>query len=629
MHRVNLNQVTFNQQVFDHASFGISLVSPDGLILTVNPAMEKMLGYSKAEFDGKRIGDFTHPDEAQADIDDLKALLSNDGEVQMEGRYIKKNGEIMWGLLSIKLFCDETDNPMYYITQMIDITKQKESERRLQESVERYTSLKKYNHDAVISFGLDGRIINANTMAEKLTGYLIETELIGMKLANLIGNENVSKILEKSLYDNSIEHDIDMLFTKDGNTVEVLASIAPIFVGGHNIGFYLICKDISEQKKLLLAKETAEATNKAKSEFLAMMSHEIRTPMNGVVGMTDILLDMTDLSEEQRSCIEVIRKSGETLLSIINDILDLSKIEAGRIELQEEIFDLRRCIKDSFSVISGRAEIKNLSLTYTLNHDVPDYIYSDPERLKQVLINLLGNAVKFTHKGSISVKVEQRKGDPDKLVFTVTDTGMGIDPAWLNRIFEPFAQIGSLMTRRYEGTGLGLAISRRLVRMMGGEIHAVSDGSNGSSFIFTIRLKEAPEFPSEQGVEPMSNNAIKTSILLAEDNPIDQLVMSKMLEKMGHKVTVVTNGKEAAEAVHKEHFDLIFMDLHMPALNGLEATQIIKKSLQEKSPRIIAVTANALKGDREKCLAAGMDEYISKPVKRETVMKLLRQFALV
>ncbi|WP_163859407.1 PAS domain S-box protein [Paenibacillus elgii] len=629
MHRVNLNQVTFNQQVFDHASFGISLVSPDGLILTVNPAMEKMLGYAKGEFDGKRIGDFTHPDEAQADIDDLKALLSNDGEVQMERRYIKKNGEIMWGLLSIKLFCDETGTPLYYITQMIDITKQKDSERRLQESVERYTSLKKYNHDAVISFGLDGRIINANTMAEKLTGYLIETELIGMKLANLIGNENVSKILEKSLYDNSIEHDIDMLVTKEGNTVEVLASIAPIFVGGHNIGFYLICKDISEQKKLLLAKETAEATNKAKSEFLAMMSHEIRTPMNGVVGMTDILLDMTDLSEEQRSCIEVIRKSGETLLSIINDILDLSKIEAGRIELQEEIFDLRRCIKDSFSVISGRAEIKNLSLTYTLNHDVPDYIYGDPERLKQVLINLLGNAVKFTQKGSISVKVEQRKGDPDKLVFTVTDTGMGIDPAWLNRIFEPFAQIGSLMTRRYEGTGLGLAISRRLVRMMGGEIHAVSDGSNGSSFIFTIRLKEAPELPSEQGVEPMSNNAIKTSILLAEDNPIDQLVMSKMLEKMGHKVTVVTNGKEAAEAVHKEHFDIIFMDLHMPVLNGLEATQIIKKSLQEKSPRIIAVTANALKGDREKCLAAGMDEYISKPVKRETVMKLLRQFALV
>ncbi|WP_127484477.1 PAS domain S-box protein [Paenibacillus ehimensis] len=625
MHRVNLNQITFNQQVFDHASFGIFLVSPDGLILTVNPAMEKMFGYSKAEFDGKRIGDFTHLDEAQTDIDDLKALLSNESEVMIEGRYIKKNGETMWGLLSFKLFCDETDKPLYYIAQMIDITKQKESERRLQESVERYTSLKKYNHDAVISFGLDGRIINANTMAEKLTGYLIETELIGMKLANLIGNENVSKILEKSLYDNSIEHDIDMLVTKGGNTVEVLASIAPIFVGGHNIGFYLICKDISEQKKLLLAKEAAEATNKAKSEFLAMMSHEIRTPMNGVIGMTDILLDMTDLSEEQRSCIEVIRKSGETLLSIINDILDLSKIEAGRVELQEEIFDLHKCIKDCFSVISGRAEIKNLTLTYTLNHDVPDYIYGDPERLKQVLINLLGNAVKFTPRGSISVKVEQRKGDPDKLAFTVTDTGMGIDPAWLNDIFEPFAQIGSLMTRRHEGTGLGLAISRRLVSMMGGEIYAVSDGMNGSSFIFTIRLKEAPGLPCEQEFEQMLNRAIKTSILLAEDNPINQLVMSKMLEKMGHKVTVVSNGKEAIEAVHKDHYDIIFMDLHMPVLNGLEATQIIKNSLKEKSPRIIAVTANALKGDREKCLEAGMDEYISKPVKREAVMKLLRQ----
>ncbi len=629
MHRVNLNQVTFNQQVFDHASFGIFLISPDGLILIVNPAMEKMFGYSQAEFDGKRIGDFSHPDEAQTYIDDLKALLSNESEVQIEGRYIKKNGEIMWGLLSFKLFCNETGNPMYYIGQMIDITKQKESERRLQESVERYTSLKKYNHDAVISFGLDGRIINANSMAEKLTGYWIETELIGMKLSNLIGNENVSKILEKSLFDNSIEHDIDMLVTKDGNTVEVLTSIAPIFVGGHNIGFYLICKDISEQKKLLLAKEAAEATNQAKSEFLAMMSHEIRTPMNGVVGMTDILLDMTDLSEEQRSCIEVIRKSGETLLSIINDILDLSKIEAGRIELQEEIFDLHKCIKDSFSVISGRAEIKNLTLTYTLHHNVPDNIYGDPERLKQVLINLLGNAVKFTSKGSISVKVEQLTGDPDKLVFTVTDTGMGIDPARLNDIFEPFAQVDSFMSRRHEGTGLGLAISRRLVHMMGGEIRAVSDGINGSSFIFTIRLKEAPGLSREQDFEQTLNNAINTSILLAEDNPINQLVMSKMLEKMGYRVTVVSNGKEAAEAAHNKHFDLIFMDLHMPVLNGLEATQIIKKSLKEKSPRIIAVTANALKGDREKCLAAGMDEYISKPVKREAVMKLLRQFAII
>ncbi|ANS74458.1 hybrid sensor histidine kinase/response regulator [Paenibacillus yonginensis] len=630
MHRVNLNQVTFNQQVYDHASFGIGLISPEGMVLTVNPAMEKMFGYTKEEFDSRPIGTFAHPDETDTDIAGLRSLMGDGDEVQIERRYLKKNGEIMWVLLSVKLFSDAAGKPLYYIAQMIDITKQKESERRLQESVERYTSLKKYNHDAVISFGLDGRIINTNKVTEELTGYVNETELIGMELANLIGQENVDKILEKSLYDNSIEHHIDKLFTKSGNAVEVLASIAPIFVSEQNIGFYLICKDISEQKKLLLAKEAAESTNKAKSEFLAMMSHEIRTPMNGVIGMTDILLDTPDLTEEQRNCIEVIRQSGETLLGIINDILDLSKIEAGRTELQEEPFDLRLCIKESFSVISGRAEEKKLALSYTLNHDVPDHIYGDPDRLKQVLINLLGNAVKFTPTGSISVKVEHARTKPDTLVFTVTDTGIGIDPKRLEDIFEPFAQIDSFMNRRHEGTGLGLAISRKLVQMMGGEIYAESDGSRGSSFIFTIGFKPASQLPEgHPTLELLQQNTVHTKILLAEDNPINRLVMSKMLEKLGHEVTVVTNGQEVIEEVSRKAYDIIFMDLHMPVLNGFEATRMLKESLKDKCPRIVAVTANALKGDREKCLEAGMDEYISKPVKRENVIKLLCQFAAV
>ncbi|WP_138493602.1 PAS domain S-box protein [Paenibacillus pinistramenti] len=626
MHRVNLNQVTFNQQVFDHASFGIALVSPEGLILTVNPAMEKMFGYTKEEFDSKPVGAFSHPDEPRIGLEELQKLMNEDNEAQVERRYLTKNGEVIWGLVSFKLFVNESNKPLYYIAQMINITRQKESERRLQESVERYTSLKKYNHDAVISFGLDGRIINTNKVAEKLTGYVTETELIGMKLSRLIGTENVNKILEKSLYDNSIEHDIGQLATKEGKFVEVLASIAPIFVSGQNIGFYLICKDISEQKELLLAKEAAETTNKAKSEFLAMMSHEIRTPMNGVIGMTDILLDMNDLNEEQRSCIEVIRQSGETLLNIINDILDLSKIEAGRTELQEENFDLRLCIKECFSVVSSKAEEKKLALSYTLNHDVPDYIYGDHERLKQVLLNLLGNAVKFTSKGSIAVKVERTKNNPNQLIFTVKDTGIGINPDRLEDIFEPFSQIDSFMNRRHEGTGLGLAISRRVVHMLGGEIHAESDGTDGSAFIFTIQYQEASEPVSENDSLELAD-MIQSNILLAEDNPVNRLVMSKMLERMGQKVTVVTNGKEAIEAVQREPFDIVFMDLHMPVLNGLDASQIIKRNLKEKSPRIVAVTANALKGDREKCLDAGMDEYISKPVKREAVLKLLRQFA--
>ncbi|MBW7453758.1 PAS domain S-box protein [Paenibacillus sepulcri] len=627
MHRVNLNQEAFNQQVFEHASFGIALVAPDGLILTVNPAFERIFGHTGAEFENKLFGDLTHPDDDMASFDDLKALMVDDNrEVQLEKRYIKKNGDALWGLLSIKLFCNEASQPIYYIAQIIDITKQKESEQRLQESVERYTSLKKYNHDAVISFGLNGIIINANSMAEKLTGYQVHTDLIGMELSNLIGQANVSLILEKALNDNTIEQQIDTIVTKDDEVVEVLTSLAPIFVNQKNIGFYLICKDISEQKQLMLAKETAESTNKAKSEFLAMMSHEIRTPMNGVVGMTDILLDSTDVNDEQRGYLEIIRKSGETLLNIINDILDLSKIEAGRSELQEDTVDLRNSIKESFGVISTRADEKQLELSYTINHDVPDFIYCDADRLKQVLLNLLGNAVKFTIKGSISVKVMRVKEVPPRLAFIITDTGIGIDPERLNDIFEPFAQLDSFMVRRHEGTGLGLAISRKIIEMMDGEIYAESDGKSGSTFTFTIPLKQSSKPNREDMRMQMHQTSRKASILVAEDNPINQLVLTKMLEKMGHTVTNVTNGIDVVEATRKKSFDLIFMDLHMPIVNGLDAAKKIKEELKEQSPRIVAVTANALKGDREKCIAAGMDEYVSKPVKREVILKLLNQF---
>ncbi|AIQ42813.1 PAS domain-containing hybrid sensor histidine kinase/response regulator [Paenibacillus sp. FSL R5-0912] len=625
MHRVNLNQERFNQQVIDNASFGIALVGSEGVILTVNPAMERIFGYSKAEFDGMKLQELFNPDDEFGNIHDLRELLGDRTDIQLETRFLSKKRDQMWGMLTLKFF-SEADHPSYYICQIVDITKQKESEQRLQESVERYTSLKKYNHDSVISFGLDGRIINANRMAEKITGYSIESDLIGMELALLIGQESVQNILDRSLYDESVDQHINTLYTKNGEVIEVLTSIAPIYVNNQNIGFYLICKDISEQRQLLLAKEAAESTNRAKSEFLAMMSHEIRTPMNGVVGMTDILLDTTELTGEQQSYVEIIRKSGETLLNIINDILDLSKIEAGRTELQEHTFDLRKCIKDSFAVISISAAQKNLELSSTINHDVPDHIYGDSERLKQVLLNLLGNAVKFTQSGSISVKVKLVRETPFMLAFTVTDTGIGINPSRLNEIFEPFAQIDSFMSRQHEGTGLGLAISRRIIGMMGGEIYAESDGKRGSSFTFTIKPKKAEDSYSQETPLNKLPATREVSILLAEDNYINQLVMTKTLEKIGHRITTVTNGIDAVEAACKQPFDLILMDLHMPIMNGFEAVKRIREELKEKSPPIIAVTANALKGDREKCLAAGMDEYVSKPVKREVILKLINQF---
>ncbi|QHT61222.1 PAS domain S-box protein [Paenibacillus lycopersici] len=623
MHRVNLDPHSFNEQVFNYASFGIALLAPDGLILTVNPAFERIFGYTQEELDGKRFGVFSLPDDSVQNIDELKLLMGNEAEVQLEKRYFRKDGVMIWVFLSVRLFCNEEGQPLYYIAQLIDISKQKESEQRLQETVERYTSLKKYNHDAVISFDLQGRVINANAVAEKITGYPIESEMIGMELANLIGKPNVDRILEEALYDDTVELQIDSLVNKSGEIIEVLTSIAPIIVKNQIIGFYLICKDISEQKQLVHAKETAEATNQAKSEFLAMMSHEIRTPMNGVIGMTNLLLD-SDLDDENKAFVEIIRKSGESLLSIINDILDLSKIEAGKTELQEDVFDLRNCIKDCLSVISAKAEVRNLELSCTIHHDVPDYIYADEDRLKQVVLNLLSNAVKFTPSGTVSVAIKNMKAQPPLLGITVTDTGIGIPPSRLEEIFEPFTQIDNFMARQYEGTGLGLSISRRIVELMGGKIHAESDGVHGSAFHFTIRLNERKlrEFSPSQ---PLTAAAMKKAkILIAEDNAINTLVLQKMLEKMGHRVSVAVNGKEAIEAALTESYELIFMDIHMPVINGLEAMRTIKEKLApEKCPRIVAVTANALKGDREKYLALGMDDYVSKPINREVIKRLL------
>lgn len=628
MHRVNLDQNSFNGQVFQYASFGVGLIDPKGLFLTVNPAMERIFGYSKEEFDGQYFGCFSHPDDPIHSIDELKAAMGEtEIEWQMEKRFFRKDGSTLWTMMSVRLFRSDEGRPLYYIVQIIDISKQKLSEIQLQESVERYTSLKKYNHDAVISFDLQGRVINGNAVAEKLTGYCIAEELIGMELANIIGQPNVDRILADALHDSTIEQNIDTLVTKDGEIVEVITSIAPIFVNNRNIGFYLICKDISEQKRLVLAKEMAEATNKAKSEFLAMMSHEIRTPMNGVIGMTDLLLD-SELDEESKTYVEIIRKSGEALLAIINDILDLSKIEAGRSELQETTFDLRRCIKDSMSVVSAKADEKNLELSYAIHHDVPDYIYGDADRLKQVLLNLLGNAVKFTPSGKVSIAVKKIKGKTPMLAFTVSDTGIGIPPERLEDIFEPFSQIDSFMMRKHEGTGLGLSISRRIVELMGGDIRAESDGESGSAFLFTIQLHEPTAEQMAPEVADKKDSVFQQAkILIGEDNPINTLVLKKMLEKMGHRVSVAGDGKEVIEAALREPFDFIFMDIHMPIVNGLDAAREIKaRSAPGQCPRIVAVTANALKGDREMCLDAGMDEYVSKPVKREVILQILGQY---
>jgi PAS domain S-box-containing protein len=630
-------QILDSQALINHINnnspFGIAILSMEQNWIYVNPAVCKMFGYTEKELMSLTDEELSYPD----DLDNSKRLRKEllDGvssHFEIEKRYIDKNGGIIWISLHISLMRDETNGcPLYFIHQLIDITKSKVTELKLQESIERYTSLKKYNHDAIISFGLDGNVINGNQMAEHLTGYPIE-ELIGASISKIIGEKNLNNVLSTSNDYITVENKINYINHKEGRTVEVLVTLAPIIIHNTSVGFYMIAKDMTEQKRLIIEKEAAEKTNAAKSEFLAMMSHEIRTPMNGVIGMTDLLLETT-LDPEQRDYVQIIKKSGATLLMIINDILDFSKIESGKAELTREHFNVRAVLSETLHMIMPKALEKNLEISTSVNSNVPNLVIGDVTRLRQVLMNLLNNAVKFTPNGAVAISAQSVKQEQDTvcLQFAIRDTGVGIPKEKVVHLFQPFYQADHYMTRKAEGTGLGLAICKKLVELMGGEIwYEPSRNQPGSTFVFTVKFQVQAYPDSLHDEMPIQqDNLIEKPlrILIVEDNVINQIVLKKMVEKLGYNSTLVQNGIEAVEAVKRYPYDLIFMDVQMPVMDGLEATKTIKNTVLPKNiPFIVAVTAHALKGDREKYLAAGMDEYVSKPITMDTLSGIMDKF---
>jgi len=740
-------------------------VDRDGVVTSWNLAAEELFGYSRDEAIGRNLDDLVVGQDLRRQAVSYDEALRA-GRFHTVTRRARRDGTLADVELIVVPVIEGSDATGYLVIYH-DISE-------LQRQKQYYQSLLEVSPTAIVTIDPDHKVTSWNPAAEKLFGYSRE-EAIGQDIDSLVANSEAVHHEAVQLNRQTRETGQVRLATrrtrKDGSLVDVDVRAVPIRVGREMVGLYAIYHDISELQR---AREEAEAATQAKSAFLAMMSHEIRTPMNAVIGMTGLLVD-TELTPEQRSYAEVIRSSGEALMAIIDDILDFSKIEAGRLELERRPFDLRGCVESALELVAASASGKGLNLACLFDQGLPSAIVGDATRLRQILINLLNNAIKFTDAGEVVLSVdgkalesgEEEVGRSHRLHFAVRDSGIGIPKDRQSRLFASFSQVDASTTRRYGGTGLGLAISKRLCELMGGTIWVESQVSEGSTFHFTIQTEQAPrlapadqqgpppqlhgrrvlivddnatnrrilvrqaeswgmlardtgspaqalewirrgdpfdlaildmEMPEMDGValaeeigryrdaralplllltslgsregvrgrvefaasltkpikpsqlydtlmnvlgatpagvqaaasreEPVERLAerVPLRILVAEDNVVNQQLALLVLQKLGYQAEVTANGLEALQALEREPYDVVLMDVQMPTMDGLEATRRIHQRWPEgRRPHIIAATASAMPEEREACLAAGMDDYLSKPIRVDELAAALRR----
>lgn len=524
-----------------------------------------------------------------------------------------------------------------------DTTEWHEAQEALRESLNWKQTIFHHNGAALLVLDQNQVIIEANEEFERISGYKSD-EIAGKPVLMLFPDrknfrEFRNAIDEKIKTEGQVQ--LDWKFrNRKGEWIWITLSGRYLDPKDPRRGYIWVGSDITERKKmeqeLLNARITAEESNRAKSRFLAHMSHEIRTPMNSILGFASLLLD-TGLDDDQRRYTEIIKKSGEALLSLINDILDLSRIEAGKLELSSAPFDLPALIKETTGLLGLKAGEKGVKLTVDIDSKIPVIATGDALRLRQVLLNLLSNAVKFTERGEIKVRARLiRKKDGESTVrFEVEDTGIGISDEALKRLFQPFTQADSSTSRRYGGTGLGLAISRELVERMGGTIGASSKLNEGSTFWFEITLQTTSAQHQNNSMDAITEiqqadeECGPLHILLVEDSPENRLLATLLLKKKGCTVIAAENGIQAIEKLKQEPFDLVLMDVQMPLMDGLECTARIRSGeVPDATIPIIAMTAQAMSGDRELCLAAGMNDYVAKPLQAEDLYSAIKRVVL-
>jgi PAS domain S-box-containing protein len=613
-------------------------------VLSWNPSAERIFGYRRDEMIGSNAFSVivndpgTHKDLAST----WRRAIENGDGFRYAAENVTKSGNRIHCEWYNAPILDSKGNVIGLSSLVQDITLKLDALSALQKNERRYMELVESTETGFVIMDAKGNVLDGNKEFLRLSGYVDIDDVIGKNLSEWICPEFLEVFqdgLEVCL-DKGFLRDMEVSFLKEGYPpvpVEINAAAAP---RNNSIQIMALCKDISERKmiqeELFAAKRSAEDAARAKSDFLANMSHEIRTPLNGIVGMAYLLAE-TRLDKEQKDYLLNINKSAEVLMTLIEDILDFSKIEAGKLKIEEEPFDLKKTVGDLCASMRYLAVNKGIKLNLSFTGEFWAII-GDSVRIRQVLMNLIGNALKFTEKGSVDLQVisERISDDSLKVKFFVKDTGIGISQEKMGDLFEKFTQADSSIKRRFGGTGLGLSIASELVSLMGGSIGAESKEGEGSVFHFEVifpafndKLDSSLDAFSKRLSDTNLNFSGTPRILVVEDNAVNQKLMEKLLEKLNCHVVLAGNGKLAVEEFQKSSFDLIFMDVQMPMMDGFEATAKIRKLDSQRAQNpipIVAMTAHALRGDKEKCLASGMSDYLSKPVKKESLLEIISKY---